>query len=83
MATQHTFLGWSRLPFLRFLSQNIRKLFSQGEKWIGFFGALANIYLFTHFFSASLERKRLEDYTLTEENFAKMRERNSKKPENQ
>ena len=48
-----------------------------------FFGTLVNIYLFTHFFSASLEGKRLEDYTLTDENFAKMRDRTSKKPENQ
>ena len=48
-----------------------------------FFGALANIYLFTHFLVHRWKGKRLEDYTLTDENFAKMRERNSKKPENQ
>ena len=30
--------------------------FNEGDKWIGF-GTLVNIYLFTHFFSASLEKR--------------------------
>lgn len=57
--------------------------FSQGEKWIGFSVLWLTFIYLPIFLVHRWKGKRLEDYTLTDENFAKMRERNSKKPENQ
>ena len=57
--------------------------YTQGEKWIGFSVLWLTFIYLPIFLVHRWKGKRLEDYTLTDENFAKMRNRNSKKPENQ
>ena len=57
--------------------------YTQGEKWIGFSVLWLTFVYLPIFLVHRWKGKRLEDYTLTDENFAKMRDRNSKKHENQ
>lgn len=57
--------------------------YTQGEKWIGFSVLWLTFVYLPIFLVHRWKGKRLEDYTLTDENFEKMRDRNSKKPENQ
>jgi hypothetical protein len=57
--------------------------YSGGEKWIGFTVlGLTFIYLPIFLFHR-WNGKKLSDYTLTDENFAKMRNEKTKKSENQ
>lgn len=57
--------------------------FNEGEKWIGFSVLWLTFIYLPIFLVHRWKGKHLEDYTLTDENFAKMRNRRSKKPENQ
>jgi hypothetical protein len=57
--------------------------YTDGEKWIGFTVlGLTFIYLPIFLFHR-WNGKKLSDYTLTDENFAKMRNEKTKKSENQ
>ena len=57
--------------------------YTQGEKWIGFSVLWLTFVYLPIFLVHRWKGKRLEDYTLTDENFAKMRDGRTKKPENQ
>ncbi len=57
--------------------------YSEGEKWIGF-SVLALTFVYLPLFLVHRWKgKKLADYTLTDENFRKMRSKKTKNPENQ
>ena len=57
--------------------------YTTGEKWIGFSVLWLTFIYLPIFLVHRWKGKKLEDYTLTDKNFAKMRDKKVKNPENQ